>query len=261
MARRQTALVTGASSGIGEQFARALADRGWDLLLVARSEAKLRALAEELRRAHGCEVQVLAADLARPGGVELAVNGFDKWGRELDLLVNNAGVGTYGPFHALPLQRELEMIDLNVRALVALTGHFLPAMLSRGRGGIIQLASTTSFQPVPYMATYAATKGFVLYFGEAIAREVKGTGVRVLTVCPGHTPTGFQRTSGVDRRPARTSSQTAQQVVQEALEAWEGGGGPVKVTGWPNRVTTQAPRFVPRKVLSWAIGRAFKPRG
>jgi uncharacterized protein len=252
------ALVTGASSGIGAAFARALARRGYDLCLVARRADRLEALAAELK---GVVAQPVVADLAHPSGVEDAIRGFDRLGRELDLLVNNAGVGSYGAFHALPLDRELAMVDLNVRALTMLTGHFLPGMVSRGRGGIIQIASTTSFQPVPYMAAYGASKAYVLHFSEAIARELQGTGVRVIAVCPGHTPTEFQKTSGVDRRPARTSSQDAASVVEEALRAFERGDSPVVVTGWPNRVTTLAPRVLPRRVLSWAVGRAFRPRG
>ena len=260
MAAGRIALVTGASSGIGEQFARALAARGWELCLVARTQARLRQLSGELAQLHGCQAHVVVTDLSSARGVDDAIAGFDQLGRPLDLLINNAGIGSYGAFHALPLERELQMVDLNVRALVALTGHFLPGMISRGKGGIIQVASTTSFQPVPYMATYGATKGFVLQFTEAIAREAQGTGVRILAVCPGHTPTGFQRSSGVDRRPMRTSSQTAADVVREALGAWEDSEAHVLVTGWPNRLTTQAPRFLPRRVLSWVVGRAFRPR-
>lgn len=220
----------------------------------------MKSLSEELQGRHGCEVQVVRADLSTPRGVDDAIVGFDRIGRELDLLVNNAGIGTYGAFHSLPLERELEMIDLNVRALVALTGHFLPGMVSRARGGIIQVASTTSFQPVPYMATYGASKAFVLHFAEAVARETMGTGVRVLAVCPGHTPTEFQKKSGADRRPARTTSQTVEGVVLEALQAFEQTDAHVVVTGWPNRMLTQLRRVLPRRALSWAVGRGFKPR-
>lgn len=230
------------------------------MCLVARRADRLESLAQQLG-ARGAVAHRVVADLATDQGVEEAIRGFDSMGRDLDLLVNNAGVGSYGAFHALPLERELAMIDLNVRAVTKLTGHFLPGMVSRGRGAILQVASTTSFQPVPFMATYAATKAFVLHFSEAVAREVQGTGVRIVAVCPGHTPTEFQKISGVDRRPTRTSSQDAGAVVEEALRALDGTNSPVVVTGWPNRLTTQASRVMPRRALSWALGRAFRPRG
>jgi hypothetical protein len=253
------AVVTGASSGIGEAFARALAQRGYDLVLCARRKERLDVLAEDLRNSHGTVVHVAPADLANPAGVDDLLQAVETLGSPVDLLVNNAGFGSYGTFHSLPLARELAMVDLNVRALVALTGSLLPSMIARGQGAILQIASTTSFQPVPYMAVYGATKSFVLSFSEAVAQECVGTGVRVLTVCPGHTPTEFQQVSGAHARPTRTTSQTAQDVVREALVALDRPKGPVLVTGWPNRVTTQIPRFLPRRWLGWAIERAFRP--
>lgn len=253
------AVVTGASSGIGEAFARALAQRGYDLVLCARRKERLEALAEELRNSHSTVVYIVPADLANPAGVDDLLQAIESLGTPADLLINNAGFGSYGVFHRLPLARELAMVDLNVRALVALTGSLLPGMIATGKGTIIQIASTTSFQPVPYMAVYGATKSFVLSFSEAIAQECAGTGVRVLTVCPGHTPTEFQQVSGAHARPTRTTSQTAEDVVREALVALDRPKGPVVVTGWPNRVTTQLPRFVPRRWLGWAIERAFRP--
>jgi uncharacterized protein len=253
------AVVTGASSGIGEVFARALAKRGCDLVVSARRRERLQALAEDLRARHNVAVHMAPADLANPLGVDDLLGVVESLACPVDLLVNNAGFGSYGPFHRLPLERELAMVDLNVRALVALTGALLPGMLDRGQGAIVQIASTTSFQPVPYMAVYAATKAFVLNFSEAVAHECKGTGVQVLTVCPGHTPTEFQQVSGVHQRPTRTSSQSAQDVVGEALDALDRKRETVVVTGWPNRITTQFPRLVPRRLLGWAIERAFRP--
>lgn len=253
------AVVTGASSGIGEAFARALAQRDYDLVLCARRRERLEALAEALRDSNGVEVHVVPADLANPAGVDDLLQAIERLGTAVDLLVNNAGFGSYGAFHDLPLGRELAMVDLNVRALVALTGSLLPGMIARGKGTILQVASTTSFQPVPYMAVYGATKSFVLSFSEAVAQECAGTGVRVISVCPGHTPTEFQQVSGAHARPTRTASQTAEDVVREALAALDRPRGPVVVTGWPNRVTTQIPRFVPRRWLGWAIERAFRP--
>ena len=260
MSARQLALITGASSGIGATFARELAGRGYDLVLAARRADRLSSLSAELSSRHGVACSWVQVDLSRPDGAADLVSRTDQLGSPVDMLINNAGFGSYGHFSSLPLERELEMmIDLNVRALVSLTGRFLPRMVERGRGQIIQIASTTSFQPVPFMATYGASKAFVLHFGEAIAREVQATGVRVLTVCPGHTPTEFQENSGVQQRPMRTSKQSADDVVREALHALERGDH-VIVTGWPNRITTRLPRLVPRRVLTWAVGRGFQPR-
>jgi short-subunit dehydrogenase len=261
MQPRPLALVTGASSGIGEVFARALAARSFDLVLVARRKDRLDALHEQLRERHGATCHVVAADLAKPTGVDDAVAVVEQLARPVDLLVNNAGFGSYGPFAALPPERELEMIDLNVRALVALTGHFLPSMVSRRAGSVLNVASTTSFQPVPYMAVYGATKAFVLHFSEAVASEVRGSGVRVLAVCPGHTPTEFQHTSGVHARPARTPSQSAEEVVREALAALDAGSDDVVVTGLPNKLTTRLPRLLPRRAMTWIVERGFRPRG
>lgn len=257
---RPLALITGASSGIGEEFARAFAARGHDLVLVARRQLELDALAKQLRQTHGIDAHVVIADLSKPSSVDdlaVAVEGLK---RPLQVLVNNAGFGSYGAFVDQELGRELQMIDLNVRALVALTGHFLPSMIARGRGTIVQIASTTSFQPVPYMAVYGATKAFVLSFGEAVAQECQGTGVRVLTVCPGHTPTGFQKRSGVDKRPMRTPAQSAADVVRETMDSLDRGIDHVLVTGASNKITTQLPRLVPRRVVTWAVARAFRPR-
>lgn len=254
------ALVTGASSGLGAAFARALAARGRDLVLTARRRERLEALAMELAEQHGTTAQVVVADLSKPAGVHELTTAVDDLGVTVELLINNAGFGSYGRFCQLPLGRELEMIDLNVRALCALTGHYLPDMVERRRGSIVHVASTTSFQPVPYMAVYGASKSFVLHFSEAVARECRGTGVDVLALCPGHTPTEFHRRSGADQRPTRTSAQPADEVVQEALDALDRRGQSVVVAGRPNRLTSQVHRLLPRRALSWLVERAFRPR-
>lgn len=254
------AVVTGASSGIGEAFCCALAQRGYDLAICARRKDRLLMLAQSLHETQGIVCHPFVADLAQPARVDTLLADVESLSRPVDLLINNAGFGSYGAFHRLPIEREVAMIDLNVRALVALTGAMLPTMLARGQGAIIQIASTTSFQPVPYMAVYAATKAFVLSFSEAIAQECRQTGVRVLTICPGHTPTEFQLVSGVNERPVRTASQTAKDVVREALTALERGRDTLVVTGLPNRITTQAPRLIPRRWMGRMIERAFRPR-
>jgi hypothetical protein len=230
------------------------------LVVTARRRDRLERLAAELRQAHGVAVEICLADLSKPEGVDELTASVERAGLEVELLVNNAGFGSYGAFHELDLGRELAMIDLNVRALVALTGWALPAMCQRGRGAIVHVASTTSFQPVPYMAVYGASKAFVLSFSEAVAHECRGKGVRVLAVCPGHTPTEFQQVSGAHRRPARTSAQSPAEVVLEALRALEQAHDDVVVTGLPNKLTTQLPRLLPRGLLARVIERAFRPQ-
>jgi uncharacterized protein len=182
------ALVTGASVGIGEQFARQLADRGHDVVLVARDTARLEALAKEIEGVHGTHAEVLAADLtdtAQLATVEARV-------RSVDLLVNNAGFGTFGPLHTLDVDTEIREINLNVVALVRLTHAAAAAMAERGRGGILNVSSLAGFQPGPSNATYSATKAFVTSFTEAVHEELKGTGVSVTALCPGFTRTEFQ---------------------------------------------------------------------
>ena len=184
------ALVTGASSGIGEAFARRLARDGYGLVLCARRAERLEALAADLRARHGVTVEVLPADLAEPGtAARVAVGALA--GGPIDLLVNNAGVGLFGPFSEIPVERALAVVRLNIEALVDLTWRLAGPMRERRRGAIIQVASATAFQPLPYVAVYAATKAFVLSFGEAISEELRADGVRVLTVCPGTTDTEF----------------------------------------------------------------------
>ncbi len=189
--RGKTALVTGASAGIGAEFARALAARGSDVILVARSQERLRALADELARDFGVRAEVIAADLTRADAARDLYAEAEVRGLTVDLLINNAGFGTHGPFETLAPARDHAEVMLNVAAVVDLTHLFLPAMLKRGDGAVINVASTASFQPVPYMAVYGATKAFVLSFSEALWAECRGRGVRVLALCPGTTATEF----------------------------------------------------------------------
>lgn len=185
---KPVALITGASVGIGEQFARQLSERGHDVVLVARDEARLEALAKEIEGRNGAHAEVLAADLTDPAQlatVEARV-------RTVDLLVNNAGFGTFGAFHTLDLDTETREINLNVIALVRLTHAAAAAMAERGKGAILNVSSLASFQPGPSNATYSATKAFVTSFTEAVHEELKGTGVSVTALCPGFTRTEFQ---------------------------------------------------------------------
>lgn len=246
---RDIALITGASSGIGEALARRLARDRKHLGLVARRVDRLEALAAEIRSAHRVDVDVLPADLTRADAVAGLVRELDARGLDVDWLVNNAGFGTVGLFHALPVARELEQIALNVDALVELTGRLLPAMVQRRQGVVMNVASVGAYLPSPNMATYTATKAFVLSFSEAIAEELRESGVRVLCVCPGVTRTEFQATAHVDTgHVPGFLQQTAEQVADEAVEAV--GRGAVVVNGVLNRLTVNALKFVPHSVIT-----------
>src|SRR5258708_2983332 len=196
-----TTLITGASSGIGEVFARKLAARGNNLLLVARSEDKLINLCNELGRSKSIRAQYVALDLSERDAPARLFGEAQNRGLEIDFLINNAGFGSMGEFTKLDLDHELNMIDLNVRSLVELTHRFLVPMRERKRGSIINVASTAGFQAVPFMATYAATKAFVLSFSEALAEENRPFGIKIMALCPGLTETSFFEAAGIDRPP------------------------------------------------------------
>jgi uncharacterized protein len=190
------ALVTGASTGIGEQFARILAERGNDLVLVARDRVRLEALAKELEDAHRVNAEVLSADLVEPA--ELAA--VERRAAAVDILVNNAGFGTFGSFHELDIETEANEVKLNILAVVRLTHAAARGMAARGKGGILNVASLAGFQPTPNDATYAATKAFVLSFTQAVHEELKGSGVSVSVLAPGFTKTEFQARASFDSR-------------------------------------------------------------
>jgi len=253
------ALVTGASSGIGEAFARRLARDGRALGLVARRADRLEALAVELRAAHGVEVHVLASDLGRPDAVRSHIAELTRRRLDVDWLVNNAGFGTFGRFDQLPLERELEQITVNVEALVELTGRLVRSMLSRGRGAILNVSSVGGYFPSANMATYTATKAFILSFSEAVAAELEGTGVDVLCVCPGFTRTEFATELDVDSAWVPDFLwMTADQVADEAVRAV--GGPAVLVSGRVNRVMTNVMKFVPRALLVRATASGLRPK-
>jgi uncharacterized protein len=246
-----TALVTGASSGIGEQLARQLAARGVNLVLAARSEQRLQALAEELETAHrGVSVTVMAADLSAPGAPEDLAGKLAAAGVTVGLLVNNAGFASYGPFAAEDPDRLAREIQLNCGALVALTARFLPPMLARGRGGVLNVASTAGFQPVPTMAVYGASKAFVLSFTEALWAETRASGVRVLALCPGPTQTRFFEAAGNGKEFLTRGRQTPERVAAVALRAFESGRGPSVIPGTSNRLLSSGYRFLPRSVMA-----------
>ncbi|HEV7732334.1 MAG TPA: SDR family oxidoreductase [Candidatus Binatia bacterium] len=255
----EIALVTGASSGIGEALARRLARDGRNVALVARRADRLERLAAELRGAHKVEAHVIAADLVQPGATAALADEVERRGLVVDWLVNNAGFGTVGRFHELPIARELEEIALNVEALVELTGRFVPGMVSRKRGVVMNVSSVGGYLPSPYMATYTATKAFVLTFSEGIAAELADTGVHVLCVCPGITRTEFQETAHVDTRDIPSMAwQSADEVADEAVRAV--GKGAVVVNGVLNRMMVNTLKFVPRSLVTRIAAGLIKPQ-
>lgn len=252
------ALITGASEGIGEAFARQLAALDKDLVLVARREDRLRALAAELASKRGVQAHVITADLAQPGAAAALFAETEHQGLAVDLLINNAGFGKGGEFTDIPFEAQAEMVRLNVNTLMELTRLYLPAMRRRRRGGVINVASTSAFQPVPYMAVYGATKAFVLSFSEAVAQEVATDGVRVMALCPGFTATGFQAVSGVGESWRRRMA-TPDQVVAAALHAFERGRR-VAVPGFTNRFLAFGTRLVPRWLAAQIAARMVRRR-
>ena len=247
------ALVTGASSGIGETFARRLAKRGDDLVLVARREDRLQALADELG-ASGTDVEVLPADLTTDDGLAAVEHRLSSSTAPVDLLVNNAGFGTSGPFAEMALERELEMIELNVVALVRLTRAAVDAMAERGAGAIVNVSSLASFQALPRTAIYAATKAFVTSFTEALADEARGSGVRLQALCPGMTRTEFHAVGSwdVDWLPG-IAWQSSEAVVDASLAAL-GSGRVVVIPGVVNKLAARASWLLPRRVVTRLVG-------
>ena len=247
-APRVTSLVTGASSGIGMAFARRLAARGDDLVVVARSEGRLKELADELQ-ALGREVEVLPADLTLADDVGRVEQRLQSDERPVELLVNNAGFGTAGTFVELPVGREDEEIRLNVLALMRLTHAALPGMLRRGHGRVINVSSVGGFQPGPNNATYSATKAFVTSFSEAVHEELRGTGVNVLALCPGFTRTEFHQRGSFDTEHLpKLAWQTPEAVVDEALAAVEKGKA-LCVPGLVNKFSASMVHLAPRGVV------------
>jgi short-subunit dehydrogenase len=253
-------LITGASSGIGLELARVFAKHRHDLVLVARTEPKLRELAEEAR-ASGVQAHVIAADLSAPGAAQALTDRVRTLGLEIDILVNNAGYGLLGPFVETPLDVELAMIQLNIVALTELTKRLLPGMVARNSGRILNLASIAAFFPGPLMAVYYASKAYVLSFSEALAAELEGTGVTVTALCPGPTASGFQATAKLGKSPlvAGRRLPTAQSVAQAGYDAMM-AGQIVCVPGASNKVTVLMPRILPRRLMAKIVRKAQEPR-
>lgn len=250
MSTKRRALITGASSGIGLELARCCAADGHDLVLVARRRDKLDALAVELRAAApGLDVHVAVCDLEQPGAGLALIAELEREGRTIDILVNNAGFGSLGEFWTLPRERELAMLDLNCRALVELTHRVLPGMIGRGFGRVLNIASLASFQPGPYMATYCATKAFVLHFSEAIAYELRDTPIRVVAHCPGATATPFTDVAGNgNTKLFKLGAASASSVAAHAYRAmWRGSA--IAIPGVSNKLAAFFVRLTPRALV------------
>ena len=245
---RGPALVTGASSGIGRELAMLLAREGHSLVLVARRTEPMRALADELHKAHGTSSVVVGADLGQPEGVATVVREVTARGLELEVLVNNAGFGLAGPFERLPAESQLGMIDLNVRALTALTHAFLPGMVARQRGYVLNVASSAAFQPGPLMAVYFASKSYVLSFSNALHEELRGRGVSVTALCPGYTETEFASRASEHHGSRLFSGPMGKSDVRQVAEAGYRGmvrGQRVVLPGFINRMTAWLVPFSP----------------
>lgn len=259
----KTALVTGASSGIGATFAQELANRQYNLVLVARSQDKLQQLAQQLEKDHQIQTEVIPQNLAEPNASQTLFDTITAKGINIDLLINNAGFGDYGLFANSSLTRQLEMIQLNISALVALTHLFLTPMRQQGEGGIINVSSIAAFQPIPYMSIYAATKAFVLNFSEAMWEENKDAGVTVTCVCPGPTETEFFIKANFPNSITESSQQnytSPEEVVKAALNAFEQKQANIVPGGFPNQLIANLPRFLPREALVKAVAQQFRPK-
>jgi len=238
-------LITGASTGIGAEFARQYAAKGKALILVARSQDKLHALAKQLQQTCGVEVKVFAQDLSQPNAAEQVFEFCKSQHAQVELLINNAGVGLANKFQHQQLSEIESMIRLNILATVKLTHLFLPDFLSRKSGGVINVASIAAFQGTPNMCVYAATKAFVLSFSEALAEELRGTGVRVMALCPGGTITSFFENAGYKQERFKLPLQTPEMVVRTGILAMERGKVSA-VSGWLNKLLVFTERFTPR---------------
>jgi short-subunit dehydrogenase len=242
------ALVTGASSGIGADLARELARDGYDLVLAARSVEPMQKLAAEL----DCKSTILAADLSKPGAAAELAREIQTRGLEIDTLVNNAGIGATGPFAESDAGRISEMLEVNVVALTELTRALLPAMVQRKRGRVMLVASTAAFQPGPFMAVYFATKAYVLSLGEAIAWELRGSGVTVTTVCPGPTVTNFVKAAHMEGSRLFNSPMvkpmTSAEVARIGYQAMKAGRR-VAITGFANKMVAMSARFSPKSMV------------
>lgn len=244
-------LITGASSGIGECFAKYFAKDGYHLVLVARSQDKLKNLAQQLEAKHGIRTLFIPADLTEPSAPKKIYEQIEQHGVRLYGLINNAGCGAGGKFVDVKTEHYLQMIDLNIRSLVELTHLFLPGMVERKKGLILNVSSTASYQPLPYSSVYAASKAFVSSFSEALWLETRNTGVRVLNLCPGLTKTDFGVAAGIRDFRCDPLAEHPERVVETAFRALK-KNVPTVISGWHNQLLVFLERLVPHRFVLWA---------
>ena len=257
MTQPSYALVTGASRGLGKYFARALAARQQNLVLVARDNERLAKLAAELEKTYGIRAETLALDLASPGAGGRLAEQLDERGLKIDLLVNNAGFGDSGEFLKLSLARQLEMISLQNATVVELTYNLLPAMIEQRRGGVINVSSLAGFQPIPYATIYSATKSFLTTFSLALEAEMRRYKVAVVTVCPGRLRADPEESEDGERKQVPGGKQTHEEVVRLALRKLDRAGGLV-IPGAINKFAAFAVAFAPRSRVARLIGKMTK---
>ena len=253
------ALITGASSGIGAEFARRLASRGMHLVLTARRKELLEKLAEELHTRHGTKTEIIAGDLSDAAEPQRLCEAIAAKGIAIELLVNNAGFGWVGTIQETEQPRMRDLVQLNIAAMTELTYRLLPAMLERGHGGIINVSSVAAFQPVAYMPAYAASKAFVLHFSEALWAESRDRGVTVTALCPGTTQTDFFDVANVPGWLKKHRYSTPEDVVKGAIKALERGKQFV-IPGWKNWLITFGVRLARRKMVVLQSMKFFRPR-
>ncbi|ANJ71199.1 SDR family oxidoreductase [Ralstonia insidiosa] len=256
--RGKTALITGASSGIGREFAYALARRGAKLLLVARSRDKLHELTTELRRDYACDADFLTVDLSTTDAVPTVAHLLKATGTVVDVLINNAGFAAYGRFETIPWTRQRDEVLVNCMAAIELTHLLLPGMQARSDGAVINVASTAAFQPDPYMAIYGATKAFLLSFSEAVWAENRHRGIRVVALCPGATQTGFFDVVGAKEAAVGTPMPVAN-VVRDALWALDRNRS-YRIVGTQNRLLANLQRLLSREMSARLVEKILRPR-
>ncbi|NMG10117.1 SDR family oxidoreductase [Brasilonema sp. UFV-L1] len=257
-----TALITGASSGIGKAFAQKLAAHNTNLVLVARSEEKLNQLAKKLQEKYKIQVDTLVKDLTETGATHDIFDAVQAKGLTIDLLINNAGFAEYGDFAEKDEERQIKIVQLNILALVDLTHKFLQGMRQRRSGSIINVSSLTAFQPMPYLSVYAASKAFIVSFSQALWAENRHYNVRILVICPGPVETGFFTEANFPPALAAKTNKisTCEQVVRESLQALERGDSMVVIGGMTTHLITKLSPFVPRKILLNILEKQFKTK-
>jgi uncharacterized protein len=255
--REKWAVVTGASAGIGVEIAKQLAADGANQVLTARRVDRLADLAQELIKRHGIKVEVFPADLTQPQAPDDIFRFTRDRHLPIEVLINNAGFGAAGEFPKIDLQRQMEMIQVNVAAVVHLTRLFVPAMIERHSGYVMIVSSTAAFQAVPYLSVYGATKGFDLLFAEGISEELRGTGVRVSALCPGQTESEFNQVAG--SAGAGLSRAPAEKVARDGLAALA-AGKPMVISGLGNLLAMESLRLAPRRLVTRAVSRMYGPK-